>query len=227
MTEFFSHIETMTEMDRAYLNAAPIIQNCMAGRVTLLDYGAFLSQAYQHVRHTVPLLMATGARLPIRLEWLRREVATYIDEELGHEEWILNDLAACGFDADRIRESEPGRAVDVMVAYAYDTAMRRNPVGFFGMVYVLETTSVAVADQAAQAVSTALSLPANAFTYLRTHGALDQDHTKQLRRILNELKEAEDRAAVVRTAKTMYRLYADVFRTLDDPANPVRALAAA
>ena len=44
----------------------------------------------------MPLLMACGARLPARLEWLRGAVAEYIEEEYGHEQWILNDIAACG-----------------------------------------------------------------------------------------------------------------------------------
>ena len=48
------------------------------------------------VRHTVPLLMACGARLPERLEWLREAIAEYIEEEIGHQEWILNDIRACG-----------------------------------------------------------------------------------------------------------------------------------
>lgn len=222
MTDFFDHIAAISQKDRAYLQGAPIIQKSVAGEVTVEDYAAFLSQAYQHVKHTVPLLMATGARLPDRLEWLRREVAGYIEEELGHEEWILNDIAACGFDADSVRHSQPGHAVDVMVAYAYDMVMRRNPVGFFGMVYVLETTSVALADQAASAMSTALGLPETAFTYLRTHGALDQDHTKQLRRILAKLDDAPDRDAIEHTARAMYHLYGDVFRTLDDLPNPIR-----
>lgn len=42
--------------------------------------------------------------------------------------------------AAAVRASRPDFDTDVMVAYAYDTVMRRNPVGFFGMVYVLERT---------------------------------------------------------------------------------------
>ncbi len=37
-----------------------------------------------------------------------------------------------------------------MVAYVYDYIARRNPVGFFGMVHVLEGTSTALATTAAQ-----------------------------------------------------------------------------
>ena len=44
-----------------------------------------------------------------------------------------------------VRGSAPGHACEVMVAYAYDTIARRNPLGFFGMVHVLEGTSSALA----------------------------------------------------------------------------------
>ncbi len=55
-----------TAPDRDYLVSAPIIQRCMAGDITRQQYVAFLTQAYHHVRHTVPLLIATGAGLPDR-----------------------------------------------------------------------------------------------------------------------------------------------------------------
>ena len=58
--------------------------------------------------------------------------------------------------------------------------MRRNPVGFFGMVHVLEGTSVALALHAADRIQQALGLPTRAFTYLRSHGELDQEHIKDL-----------------------------------------------
>ncbi len=46
-----------------------------------------------------------------------------------------------------------------MVAYAYDTIARRNPLGFFGMVHVLEGTSVSLALLAADQIQKPLGLP--------------------------------------------------------------------
>ena len=96
---FFDELQQVTSAERDYLLAAPIIQQAIAGTVSQASYVAFLSQAYHHVKHTTPLLMACGARLPERLEWLREAVAEYIEEELGHQEWVLNDIRACGADA--------------------------------------------------------------------------------------------------------------------------------
>jgi pyrroloquinoline quinone (PQQ) biosynthesis protein C len=112
-----------------------------------------------------------------------------------------------------------------MVAYAYDTIARGNPVGFFGMVHVLEGTSVALALLAADRIEENLGLPAAAFSYLRSHGTLDQEHTKHLALLLDALDDAGDRAAVTHAARMFYRLYGDVFRGLPLPA--VREKAAA
>jgi len=169
--------------------------------------------------------MAVGARLPTRLGWLRKEVAHYIEEEEGHEQWILNDIAAAGGDAIAAENGSPSAATDAMVGYAYDTAMRRNPVGFFGMVFVLEGASVALALNAADKVQSSLQLPARAMTYLRSHGQLDQEHVQHLFGILNRLDDEGDRAAVTQCARVMFKLYGNVFRELDEAvesAHPLR-----
>ena len=210
---FYEHLTAATAADRAQLFAAPVVADCLQGRVTLASYLAFLGQAYHHVRHTTPLLMTLGGRLPERLSWLRRPVAEYIDEEIGHEEWILNDIAAAGGDADAVRASQPDLPAEVMVAYAYDLLNRGNPAAFFGMVFVLEGTSVALALQAADRIQQALALPNSAFSYLRSHGTLDQQHTRHLADLLERMTPA-DQADVLRSVRVFYQLYADVFRTL-------------
>ena len=140
-------------------------------------------------------------------------MADYIDEEIGHEEWILNDIAAAGGDADAVRGSQPDLPAEVMVAYAYDLINRRNPAGFFGMVFVLEGTSVAIALQAADRIQEALTLPDRAFSYLRSHGTLDQQHIQHLAELLNAMTP-DDQADVLRSARFFYKLYGDVFRAL-------------
>ena len=46
---------------------------------------------------------ACKAALPPRQAWLRGALDEYIEEEQGHDEWILDDIAACGADADAVR----------------------------------------------------------------------------------------------------------------------------
>jgi hypothetical protein len=211
---FFERLQRETTGERKTLLASPIITDALNGHIRLSQYLAFLTEAYHHVKHTVPLLMACGARLPDRLGWMRDAVAKYIDEENGHEEWILDDISACGGNCTTVRRGTPNLPTAVMVAYAYHQIDRRNPVGFFGMVHVLEGTSTAIASRAAESIRAALDLPASAFTYLASHGGLDIEHVHMFEGLMNRLDDANDQAAVIETARAMYRLYGDVFRSL-------------
>ena len=211
---FYDALLRTTEIQRRELIAIPVIQSALRGAISLETYVAFLSQAYQHVRHTVPLLMACGSRLDSRHEWLRRAIAEYIEEEIGHEEWVLNDIAACGGDAERARHARAHPSTELMVAYAYHQIDRGNPIGFFGMVHVLEGTSTALATNAASAIQLSLELPDQAFSYLNSHGNLDQEHVRFFEGLMNKLDDDDDKAAVIHCANMFYKLYGDIFRSL-------------
>lgn len=211
---FYNQLQAATETERQAFLGIPVIQQTLNGVVALDSYLAFLGHAYHHVKHTVPLLMACGGRLPEKLNWLRTAVAEYIAEEIGHEEWILNDINASGGNADAVRNSKPAMATELMVAYAYDTIQRNNPVGFFGMVFVLEGTSIALATRAAEVTRTALGLPRKAFSYLESHGALDQQHMQFFEKLMNRITAAGDQQAVIHAARVFYQLYGDIFRSL-------------
>jgi long-chain acyl-CoA synthetase len=202
---------------RSMLLSAPIIHACLQGRVSLPSYLEFLTQAYHHVRHTVPLLQACRAALPPRLAWMQPALDEYIAEEAGHDEWILDDIRAAGGDAEAVRHGAPGQATEVMVAYAYDAIARRHPLMFLGMVYVLEGTSVSLALMAADQIQQALGLPDKAFTYLRSHGTLDREHVDHYAELVNRLTSEDDKAAVVHAANVFFKLYGDVFRGLPMP----------
>lgn len=211
---FFERLKNETEDARQHLYTAPIINKALTHTITLDEYVSFLTEAYHHVKHTTPLLMAVGSRLPEQKEWLRNAVAEYIEEELGHQEWILNDIEACGTDKEAVRRSQPAPATELMVAYAYDTVNRINPLGFFGMVHVLEGTSIATADSAADGVQKSLGLPNEAFSYLRSHGALDLEHVKFFESLMNQIDDKEEQDLIIHCARMVFRLYGDVFRSI-------------
>jgi pyrroloquinoline quinone (PQQ) biosynthesis protein C len=215
--DFHARLLEQTAAARQGLLSAPIIQGCLRGDVSLPSYVAFLREAYHHVRHTVPLLKAMKAALPAHHAWLHEALDEYIEEEAGHDEWILNDIRACGADAEAVRHGAPGHATEVMVAYAYDLIARGNPLGFFGMVHVLEGTSVSLALMAADAIQKPLALPDAAFSYLRSHGTLDQEHTAHFELLMGRIDDPLDQAVIVHAARAFFRLYGDVFRSLPLP----------
>jgi pyrroloquinoline quinone (PQQ) biosynthesis protein C len=214
MSDFFNRLFSETASQRAALLKIPLVQHGVRGELSLQSYIAFLTQAYHHVKHTTPLLMACGARVPHDMEWLREAMAHYIDEELGHQEWILNDIEVCGGDPQAVRHATPDISTELMCAYAYDIVQRRNPIGFLGMVLVLEGASIELATKSAKATQTNLNLPDSAFTYLTSHGSLDISHMQFYQGLVNRLERERDRAFVIHTAKCFYKLYGDIFRNL-------------
>ncbi|MCZ2496137.1 biliverdin-producing heme oxygenase [Xylophilus sp. Kf1] len=214
---FHARLLTETSSARMSMLGAPIIQGCLRGEVSLPSYLAFLREAYHHVRHTVPLMRACKAALPQRNLWLEGPLDEYVEEEIGHDQWILNDIEAAGGDAAAVRDGPPGIATEVMVAYAYDTVSRGNPLGFFGMVHVLEGTSVSLALLAADQIQARLQLPDAAFSYLRSHGTLDKEHVAHFQELMDSIQDVHDQAAIVHAARVFFRLYGDVFRGLPMP----------
>lgn len=221
----YKQLLAATEVERNELQSLPIIRAGASGQISLAAYIAFLTEAYHHVKHTTPLLMACGARLPEKYEWLRTAVAEYIEEEVGHQEWILNDIKACGGDAEAVRNGKPRVATELMVAYAYDTIARINPVGFFGMVLVLEGTSVALATHAGKALQQSLNLGNKAFSYLNSHGSLDVSHVDFYESLINRITDPADQACLAHCARMFYKLYSDIFRDLGDRFIPISGVA--
>ncbi len=212
---FYDDLLKATEAERKQLLNVALITQGATGSISLQTYVAFLSQAYHHVKHTVPLMMACGGRLNEHHEWLRTSIGHYIQDEMGHQEWILDDIAACGFDKETVRHAPPSLATELMVAYAYDMINRTNPIGFFGMVLVLEGTSTAVASQAAKSLAQSLKLPPACFVYLTSHGALDVGHTEFYEGIVNKITDKNDQACLIHTAKSFYQLYGNIFRDIE------------
>lgn len=211
---FFETLQKETAKEREALYQVPLIQDGLQGNISRETYIAYLGQAYHHVKHTLPLLMAAGSRMPENKEWLRRVFAEYIEEETGHEEWILNDIRHAGGAAETVRHEMPMLQTELMVSYAYDTVMRKNPVGFLGMVFVLEGTSTALATHAAEAIQKSLGLKKNCFSYLLSHGSLDIGHMKFFETNVNKITDKEDQRAIIHMAKVIFRLFADMFSAI-------------
>lgn len=203
--------------------SAPVIADVQQGQISKQMYIAFLTQAYHHVKHTVPLLMACGGRLSSEYEWVREAIAEYIEEEKGHQEWILNDIQACGGNTDAVRnnqeEGRVGQAIELMVSYLYHNIDRNNPLALFGMVWVLEGTSVGIGGQMAEKIQSVLGLPPSAMTYLVSHSMLDQDHLQFFESLMNKITKEEDQQVIIDSANMVFSLYGQMLRALPPYSN--------
>ncbi|WP_075180413.1 TenA family transcriptional regulator [Pantoea sp. 1.19] len=216
---FYQQLQQETAEARQTMLAAPAIAACQRGEISVAMYRAFLSQAFYHVSHTVPLMMAAGSRLPPSREAIRGAIAEYIEEEYGHQQWILNDIRACGGDAEAVRHGKPVLAIELMIAFLYDQIQRVNPLSIFGMVQVLEGTSVAIASTVADQLQRGLALPEKAMSYLRSHGALDVEHLAFFEQLMNTISDPQDQADIIHAAKVVYQLYGEMLRGLTETSS--------
>lgn len=219
---FYDTLVEQTQPQRELLYTIPQLAAGLKGEISRAAYVAYLTEAYHHVKHTVPFLMAMGARLSEKDAWLRRILAEYIQEEIGHEEWILNDIATAGGKKECVRQSKPSFATELLVAYNYDYIARKNPVGFFGMVFMLESTSVAMATAGAGALQTSLGLPKEAFSYLYSHGALDIGHLDFFKNTVNRIDDPAHQLAIIEVAQTTFHLFAEMLRSI--PFTPTQGI---
>ena len=200
--------------------AIPLIRRTVAQGVSRALYLDFLASAYHHVKHTCPLLGLALSRCGDDDGHYRVGLLAYLDEEKGHEEWILDDIAALGGDREAVRAALAPFPVRMMVAYGNYAIEHLSPYALLGMVHVLEGMSVALARAAAGSIMTSLDLPANSggFSYLTSHGHLDEEHVALFARLLDQIDSPDHRTLVIQAARDFYRLYGDIFRELTHDA---------
>lgn len=209
--------ETAIERDRFL--ARPLIRRALESGVPAGMYLDFLGQAYHHVRQTCPLLGLALSRCSDRDVAYRQGLLDYIAEEMGHEAWILDDIAALGGDAETVRHGRPGIPCRAMIAYVTWAIEHVSPYAMLGMVHVLEGLSVALAERAAVRIREAIGgdrtgSPDAGFRYLTSHGALDQAHVRSFIHLINGIRDPDAADAIVQTANAVYRLYGDMFAEL-------------
>jgi pyrroloquinoline quinone (PQQ) biosynthesis protein C len=213
---FFERLVTETAAERDAFIAIPVIQRALAQGVPRAMYIAFLEQAYHHVKHTCLLLSAAAARCGTDDPRYVGALLEYIAEERGHEEWILNDITALGGNAEAVRDGEPQLPARLLVAYVYYAIDHISPYAMLGMVHVLEGMSAAFATAAASSLKVSLGVTGErGFSYLSSHGRLDQDHTAFFRELVEGINDASGQRAIIDTACVVYRLYGDIFRDID------------
>lgn len=213
---FFERLFSETKTARDEFIATPVIQRALSQGVPRHMYLAFLEQAYHHVKHTCPLLAAAVARSGPGEQRYVAALLEYIEEERGHEEWILNDIEALDGNSDSVREGGPALPCRLMVAYAYYAIDHISPYALLGMVHVLEGMSAALATSAAARLKNALGLSGDAgFSYLSSHGSLDQEHVGFFRDLVNGIEDEAAQRAIIDTANVIYRLYSDMFSEID------------
>jgi pyrroloquinoline quinone (PQQ) biosynthesis protein C len=210
---FYAQLIAETADSRDAFFAIPLVQHTIRNGAPRSLYLDFLAEAYHHVKHTFPLLALAASRTSD--ERYQDALVEYMEEERGHENWILDDIRALGGDADAVRNGQGGPACRIMVAYAYYAIEHISPYAFLGSVHVLEGMSVLLADQVADAMKASLGLESDTgFSYLRTHGSPDTEHVAFFRNLVDGFDDRKTQRIIIDNAAIFYRLYGAIFYDL-------------
>jgi hypothetical protein len=180
---------------------------------------------HEVIRASVPLMELAARRCaergladPVAVP-LRRYLERHIEEESGHDDWLLADLAAAGErppEADR----QPPPVVARLVGPQYYWIEHHHPVALLGYVTVLEHN--APAPWLARRLATETGLPDAAFQTVHHHAELDRDHGADLELLLDRLPldRAQETAVAVSALHTVVAA-TDLFLGLARPRLPL------
>jgi pyrroloquinoline quinone (PQQ) biosynthesis protein C len=196
---FYDRLYAETTPARNAFLSIPLIQEAVRSGASRELYVDFLTQAYHHVKHTYPLLAL--ASVHTTSEPYQDALVEYMEEERGHEKWILDDIAAFGGDAEAVRRGKPGQACQIMVGYTYYAIQWVSPYAMLGSVHVLEGMSTMLADKVAAALHTSLGGDGKkGFSYLISHGSLDIEHVAFFKTLVNGIDDPDAQKVIIKTS---------------------------
>nr|WP_243761855.1 iron-containing redox enzyme family protein [Streptomyces sp. YIM 98790] len=153
-------------------------------------YRGYLGAMHCIIRASVPLMELAAVRCaalpgdPVTAP-LAGYLHRHIEEERGHDDWLLADAARAGTDPERLLRATPPPAVAQLVGAQYYWIEHYHPVALLGYLIALEGN--APASWLADRLAGLTGLPPAAFDTVRRHADLDGGHRADLDRLLDRL----------------------------------------
>jgi hypothetical protein len=113
----------------------------------------------------------------------------HVDEELGHDETLLDDLELLGRPRASVLAQMPSPAVASLVGAQYYWILHHHPVAFLGYVGMME--GYPPTEELVATLVERTGFPREAFRTFSEHGELDPGHRDHLDRTLDALPLSE------------------------------------
>jgi pyrroloquinoline quinone (PQQ) biosynthesis protein C len=219
MLSFFADLVTQTDEDRRAFENHPVLLDAVAQGMNVERYRALLLELYHVVWHFNPVCAAAASRLgdPAHdpLQPVRMFLYEHMQEEAGHETWVLNDLEAVGVTATDARAHAAGVHTLALNGYNYWAADRRHPASVLGMLYGLEVIASVYGGPFASAIRESLLLEGDrGVSFIDSHASLDAQHMAELRQILNQVKDPAAQRAVVESVKVNFHHFTRIIEAI-------------
>lgn len=210
---FFYQLIEATDTNRLDLEALPSVQDMLNGRFSKEKYIDFLHKIYPIVLHFCPIMAAASSRCTNEMKEVRDYFYEQINEEKGHEDMVLDDLACFDVESAQVIAATPAFPVQAMIGYNYFMLDRVHPCGVLGMVYVLEIISSVYGGHVAASISQSLDRPLNAgFSFLDSHSSMDMEHMAKLRKLLQSIDSPAVQNVLIESVKMNFYLVMQIFK---------------
>ena len=198
MLPFFADLVIRTDEARRAFETNPVVLDAVANGMPVERYRALLLELYHVVWHFNPVCAAAASRMPDTHRQIRYHLYEHMHEELGHEEWVMNDLAAVGVPREQVLAHAPSPFTLALNGYNYWAADRRHPCSALGMLYALEVIASVYGGPFASAIRESLLLEGEqGISFIGSHATMDAEHMAELRKVLETVRDDEAKEAVV------------------------------
>ncbi len=211
---FFITLVEMTDAARRGLEEIPKMHAMIHHGLTLSEYKAFLHDLYHIVWHFCPIMAAAASRCDDRYRDVRYELYERIEEEKGHETWVLEDIEALGGDVAGARVVPPSAPAQAMIAFNYHGAERVHPCSVLGMLYMLEVVSSVYAGRVSDSIARAIGrdVEAGGFKFLSSHATMDVDHLAKLNILIKKVDERGAQESIINSTRVNFYQFGLMFR---------------
>ena len=198
---------------RAAATLQPGVERLLSEGMDREEYLSFMEQLYHVVWHFCPTMAVAAGHCGDENRELRYGLYHNIDEEKGHESWVLDDIADLGGDPVAVANGKPSVPMQAMIGYNYYVAERKSPWAVLGMVHVLEEISANYAGRVAKVVADRLGVTdGKGFRFLGTHGTMDVSHVGSFKGLIENISNDKDFEALVDAVEVNYALFGALFR---------------
>jgi pyrroloquinoline quinone (PQQ) biosynthesis protein C len=206
---FFADLVMQTDEDRRAFENHPALMDAVANGMSVERYRRLLLELYHVVWHFNPVCAAAASRMgdPAHeaLQPLRHFLYEHMQEESGHETWVLNDLDAIGVPLSDARAYQPSVNALALAGYNYWASERRHPCAALGMLYTLEVIASVYGGPFASAIRESLMLDGDrGVSFIASHASLDTQHMAALRHVFNKISDDEAKVAVVESVRVNF-----------------------
>ena len=212
MLPFFADLVTRTDEARRDFETHPVVLAAVADGMSVERYRRLLLELYHVVWHFNPVCAAAASRIADTHREVRYFLYAHMQEESGHEAWVMNDLEAVGVGPAATLAHQPSLDTLALTGYNHWAADRRHPCSVLGMMYTLEVIASVYGGTFASAIRDSLLLDGErGISFIGSHATLDAEHMIELRKVLNTITDDAARDAVTESVLVNFQHITRVF----------------